>query len=140
MKKTGETKKASGINVRLLCKVSAAIHQAPEFFDMGFWHRSRLAPETPEGETATACIAGWVMAIRGRKKLCDLQPGVIPQRAAELLGLNIDQAERLFYLFFWPAEIKEVYRNTPETLEDYENNARLAGERIDIFIQTNGER
>lgn len=145
--KTGEkvtAKGNAGINVELLCAVSAAIERHPEMFDINIWCSEFASGETPEEPCVQTCLAGWTLLIHQHELVEGLGGERIHRRATELLRLTEEQAERLFYRGMWPWEMiwpkgGKGYCDLPLTPEDFENNARLACRRIEIFIKTNGE-
>lgn len=93
-----------------------------------------------------ACIAGWAViehdrargksgSIRVTQKYAD---GVLSfgAKAAEVLGLDEQQAGRLFYTGNWPERFyDEYYEFAPGSL----GRAKVAAERLDHFIATGGE-
>ena len=54
--------------------------------------------------------------------------------ASELLAINDDQAYRLFHIEAWPQE----FRLRSQTAKNDKEKAKIAVERIDVFIKTNG--
>lgn len=132
--------KKTGINVVLLCEVAATINDLPNMFEINAWHLAIEFPGAPEGVYACACIAGWAIVIHDSASINDWEGEAVHRRARELLRLDEGQADRLFYFGLWPLEMQTGYCQLPAMPSEYENNARLAGERIQMFIETNGER
>jgi hypothetical protein len=100
-------------NAELAWRVFDAINENPAHFDMDNWVR---APHdqpmigldqltSPECGT-TACFAGWAVVLAGYQLTRDREivkanrmvPTPLPILAANLLGLNDEQAEDLFYV------------------------------------------
>ena len=132
--------KERGMNVGLLCEVATAIQARPERFDVNEWHSGRgrdVGKQECEGE---ACIAGWAVMLHERASIGAVEGDEIRRRAREYLRLNDAEANGLFLFGLWPDEVQASYCRMPETPADYENNARLAVQRIAMFIKTNGER
>ena len=104
------------MNVELLEKVKQHILENPESLDMHRW-----SCET------TACISGWAVRLSERENV-SMVDGEIP------LGLDDDEACRLFYLSGWPSRLRRRYDNakTPRT------RSKVAAQRIDHFIKTGG--
>lgn len=127
------------MNVELLNKIKERITEEPRQFDMGTWF-SPYSPEIPNCGTA-ACIAGWALAISynenpQRANLLALKEGTgyaLP--ASRFLGLSYLESTRLFYTNQWPLRFFWAYHE--EGISPKEK-ARIACERIDQFIATNG--
>ena len=119
------------INVELLRKVKEAILAEPEGFDMAWWHGHRMG----DGEWCgtTHCLAGWVQVLQG---MPPVDRGAF-EDGRVVLGLNLDQASRLFSSRQWPVQFACDYAMA-RFVEDRKEMARVAGERIEFFIRTNG--
>jgi hypothetical protein len=81
------------LNTDLLLEIADHIERRPEKFDLGLWSSAHDADEHINDCGTTGCVAGWANALTGAESfevLCD------STRAANKLGLNDDQAARLF--------------------------------------------
>jgi hypothetical protein len=131
---------STGINVDLLNKVADHIEQRHEEFDMEHWQWKRkpsvltkilwyLRDEGMPFCGTTRCIAGWSCVLAGTKA------ENTPATAQRLLGLNLEQAQRLFYLNNWPKRFRDQYDGGRRYTDA---GAWVAAERIRHFIATNG--
>lgn len=146
------------INVELLERVKAHILEEPRRFDMStFVARASdpsllLAPDMRPACGTVACIAGWAVFLSSGlpKKITEDLYESIESHAAGLLGLGLEagdlddeeddpdgesEVSRLFYVPNWPAEFRRRYRHTEN---DPTARARVAADRIDHFLKTNG--
>lgn len=131
--------------IELLTDIKFNILACPETFRM----ESEFQPEKQSPCGTAACIAGHSCAIQFEaEKLVDAQDKTSygsqsPMALSrEFLGLDRKQSERLFYLSThawwdegkWPAKLEKRYwaSTTPE------DRAKVAAERIDLFIATRG--
>lgn len=112
------------MNVELLGKIKDLILAEPEKLNMDHW--------TPVERCGTACcIAGWACVLGGVTRTRAIYTA---DTARELLGLNFEDSQRLFFPDGWPKQF------TPEE-DDFEYNvitAEQAANRIDHFIATEG--
>lgn len=140
------------INVKLLRRVKALILEEPRRLDMGTWahpadKRVQVEADRPPCGTV-ACIAGWAVIddfvkVNGRMPDRDEIEEIYEtadRKAAELLSLRQDQADRLFDtptgggFDEWPEDLAEAYVNATSPKE----RARVAAKRIERFIKTKG--
>lgn len=131
------------MNVRLLRRVQKKILKEPEQFLMERWYEHN--PETVPNCGTAACIAGWAVALerrltpeQARKKIYN--PGTISDfidYAASLLNIGRRDAEALFSRDAWPDDLNSEYN---KNRNNHKARARIAAERIDRFIETNGEQ
>jgi hypothetical protein len=111
------------MNVELLREVQKRILQEPEKFDMSDF----------EGQNScgtTYCIGGWVCVVGESSEFSSLA-------ASKLLDLLPGQSERLFF------GNVEGFTSLWDTPTDRESAIRIAGEavrRIDLFIDSNGNK
>jgi len=114
------------MNVKLLRKIKRHILAQPKRFDMNFIGtrdmKSFKPNRVPECGTI-GCIAGWACALSGKK--------FSGRIARNLLGLDYDQTERLFYDN--PKGFRGMWRGDGKAA-----TAKLAAKRIDLFIKTKG--
>ncbi|UBF29915.1 hypothetical protein K9N68_37530 (plasmid) [Kovacikia minuta CCNUW1] len=145
------------MNINLLEQIIEAIDREPQRFDMEFWSR-KVKPTEDSKNThscyTTQCIAGWAVVIdRQLNPLTDfafylatnpqhgdissfISNGLdIEETAQEAIGLDEDDAERLFFVGSWPFEFREPYYNATSDQE----RATIAIARIRHFIETYGE-
>lgn len=130
----------TGINVELLNRVADHIEANYYEFNMDHWMKTHTASWWEKVLAAvglvkkpfcgtTACIAGWTCTLSGKRG------DNIPAEAQKLLGITLDQAQRLFYVHKWPKQFKKEYISDMS----YANvGAWVAAERIRHFIATNG--
>lgn len=125
------------MNTKLLLEVKEAILDEPRKFHMADFFMSDT--NSPCG--TAACIAGHAMMIHQGQpdlkfglELCGNYEGP----AALALELNRHQLNRLFYSECWPLDLAETY-DEAEGDENRPLMAKIAAERIDRFIATNGE-
>jgi len=128
------------MNVKLLRKVAEYILAEPKRFfmpDFVRWKESRLDRlrnkhdgkiiDRPFPRCGTAaCIGGWVCILSDKKETADSEV------AAELLQINKDQAERLF--FNAPSKFWDIWSG-----DGTKKTAKLAAARIEHFIRTDGK-
>jgi hypothetical protein len=119
------------MNIELLRKVQEQIVNHPETFRIDRWNCG-----------TAQCIAGHALSMTGHQWMAptnepdnlviagDEATEVVAQRE---LALSFWQAKRLFYDWRWPSEFQVPYRNA-----DYVGRAKIASERIDHFIATDG--
>ncbi len=137
------------MNTELLREIQKAILDTPTRFDMSDWIQK--ADESPCG--TTACIAGYAVLIDELQKKNETlqntkeitkfraeiedwveENGTIPFRAQKLLDLTNDQCRRLFHVSRWPSQFWARWDFELPRLE----LAKIASERIDFFIKTEG--
>lgn len=125
------------MNTELLLKVKTAILADPEKFDMESFYD--VNADTACG--TTACICGHAIFEAGR--IDSLEAGYGREgysdedEGGELLGLTNPTARRLFYCKRWPDYFYDRYVNARFD-EDRSEMAKVAAERIDHFIATEG--
>jgi hypothetical protein len=136
------------MNVALLRKVKSHILHHPNQFLMTDWIIKRWGDDQKQfsgdgqkqkfDECGTAgCIAGWACMIKLKQARLDWD---VPAKGQTILGLDDDQAERLFFVHDWPEKMREEYiSNMNDSPGSLENRARIAAQRIDHFIKTKGE-
>lgn len=124
------------MNTELLLKVKAAILAEPTKFDMSHWVISD--DESPCG--TAACIAGHAVHIsRGYLKLKDLLRDEVEDIETEgAKVLEIRAPSTLFRTDYWPDSLCSRYLRA--TLKaDRAEMAKVAAERIDVYIESNGQ-
>jgi hypothetical protein len=132
------------MNVKLLRKIQKHILAEPKRFIMGAWIQRRthnvdfscdianLTPRTifPDCGTA-ACIAGWAILLsRG----IEYNPEMPRIEAKHLLKIQTPQDSKLFQVAAWPIALRKRFRKAKRR----ETAAKIAAERIDLFIATKG--
>lgn len=144
------------MNVRLLRRIQREILKEPRRFDMdNYFDMNALQARCG----TSACIAGWAlvlkrhpgkpitetnfpklarMAQRGVDRLSYGRNAVLEERGIKALGITEEQAERLFYHAGWPQPFERLY-SLAAGLHLYQDAAEVACERIEHFIETNGE-
>jgi len=148
------------MNVKLLRRIQRVIKKRADQFDMNTWFNK---DSTASHCGTTACLAGWALTLAGRKSHQLASPlkiarglcqgfnenfdsiGVIggernytiAVKGATELGLDYNQAEKLFYINHWPAKFSVGYYRARDKNDNVEK-ARVTCERIDHFIKTNG--
>jgi hypothetical protein len=100
--KRNKTMDSATINVALLRAVQRAILTTPTQFEISEWHRGDVAPFAPDKCSSTACIAGWAVLLHDKERLTQWSSVSIEERTRRLLGLDEEQAKRLFYCGLWP--------------------------------------
>ncbi len=135
------------INEPLLRKIQEEIRGNPSNFNMASYFGGALSEvdirigvlEHKCG--TTACIAGWALALNPSVELqrvayCleDYDADDIEWKASNLLGMSQEQASRLFHTDQWPREFQSRYDKC-----SHDEECQVAIERIEHFIQTNGE-
>lgn len=104
------------MNVEKLLEVKAIILAEPLRVRMDDWASDEFeSPLRPACDTV-ACLAGWTVAMgRIQTGACQFEDGVdilagycgdFAIDAQSILGLNAEQARRLFYVGLWPDEFK----------------------------------
>jgi hypothetical protein len=87
------------MNIELWNKVKKRFEEYPECVDM------KIYADSFETSCMTVgCIAGWTLFESGKRRLT-----YIHEIATELLGLDSNQAEKLFHLENWPQEMIDLY-------------------------------
>lgn len=132
------------MNVKLLRRIKRHILAEPKRLRMSTWLATRndwtvlkgkfiFSHVSEWGEPGSqpvpkcgtvGCISGWARVLSGDEH------GI----SRALLGLDDEQAERLFYVSAWPAKLMSKYVSAKTQL----TRAKLCGERIDHFIATEG--
>lgn len=128
------------VNIELLQRVKAKILEEPlqfameDFFTQEIFGFDAPREEIPNCGTA-ACIAGWAFALDVGKKPESLRARGYSTREARIrLDLTQTQAGRLFLLIRWP----NVYSSRYITAKTPQEQAQIAAERIEHFIETEG--
>lgn len=143
------------INQQKLEQVCVMIDRYPENLDMDTWTDGGTLvadKHTAPSCGTTGCVAGWVMALEHgaacKEDFYNDDSRLLfsfAEAAAEVLGLTLYQARKLFYLSYeeeddddglrWPISFSKDYLNakTPRERAD----ATIA--RIKHFIATNGQ-
>lgn len=127
------------INFALLARVADYVEKHEEEFDMDEWskgsdeylpwYRRLLAPIEPA--YTVGCIACHTIRLSGGDpSICNT-----PAEAQKLLGINDDQALRLFYWWRWPEPYKRAYEYAGLRGS---TRAWMAAQRFRHFIATNG--
>jgi len=131
------------MNIELLQKVRDAILAEPRRFNMGYWVTDGVTT-APCG--TAACIGGYALVLNKMEedKTMDwvrgihyftMSPGwIIVTDAQRVLGLTLDQRSRLFNDNCWP----NPYRDQLRSATDPAKAAKIAADRIDLFIRTGG--
>lgn len=144
------------MNIELLHEVQQHILAEPVRFNMNdWWYVGMSAPfedlKIPERRDkfarnpschTTACIAGWALALRPDFEFISvnqidpdyINSDSVETTAATLLGITTEAATRLFHCEKWPANYAVAFYNTSNP----PSKAKIACERIDHFIATNG--
>lgn len=131
-------KNLSPLCISRLLTIRDVILKEPEAYDQ------------QQGNVATcgtpACILGWAVTLFGdgnQKTVCEktLLDNINYYRTAtlkigmELLELKTQMAKGLWYKEYWPYEFARAYYNNDRNIEE---RAKIAGKRIDHFIETDG--
>lgn len=158
--------KFSKKTIRILTKIKEHILEEPKRLDMGTFGiaftdtttHGTLGDKVPACKTQ-GCIAGWAiflqtpwlwkeMISRANEEYSDvdLQDNIEPEDEGQrILGLDAEQAHRLFYFkgwntytswgdYGWPEKFQAQY----ETAKTSRGRANATARRIDHFIATNG--
>jgi hypothetical protein len=131
------------MNVELLRKIEAHILAEPKRLHMSSFMMRQSARNVlssvggkpvgyPKCGTA-ACIAGWAVILEDGLPQGYLTGAQIYDRAQELLGLHVGQADRLFYRMSWPDEFYDMGGD-----DGTQKTAEVAVKRIEHFIKTEG--
>lgn len=123
------------MNTLLLKKIRDQIKAEPRQFNIHDWFSGKLPNgSTPANCGTAACIAGWSLALATGQNpaKADKMPVGVYRFGKIVLGLNDDQAKRLFFEGLWPKR----YQSSKRTI--IEERARLAVNRINHFIKTEG--
>jgi len=129
------------MNTELLLKVKEQILKESRQFDMHSWFTTHSPTNEPIPNCGTAaCIGGWAIALSANLKLseADSKFQELP-RPRTLLELNYDQGHRLFFTSDWPSKMAKDYEIAYDT-SNFAIAAKIAAERIDLFIATKGEQ
>lgn len=131
------------MNIPLLRKIQRKFREFPQIVYMEDWQRdTKKRAATPCG--TVGCIAGHVVLMEdGKKKLKRLflkhsnlvLTGMslpIPRRAADLLDLDPQQADALFFVDSWPYRFWSSHR----TAGSQTKVAEVVCDRINHFIKT----
>lgn len=148
------------MNVELLRKVKDYILAEPKRLHMGDWgckfsnamleRRPELRNVVPICQT-TACIAGWAVILE-KPELLNLNPDNETEQdkfqvamdharawASDLLELDYEEGQRLFYELNWPILFCKAYERAKfSPTNSAAKKAQVAAERIEFFIATNG--
>lgn len=140
------------MNTELLRKVEKRLLKQPARFNMRYFGAVALGINSlrdmltvPVCKTQ-ACIAGETLLAAGLDKIDKKNGGFvngvdIAERAQEALGLNYDQAERLFYFQEWSSGGRgwpSQFRNAYDEAKTPAARAKVAVDRIEHFIETEG--
>lgn len=145
------------MNTRALRKLIKWIQAEPRRFDMQQWVASESLLEKLDPPCGTVgCLAGMACHMQGHRllfsdsELGGTQAAVkrgkhlpVEPLATRLLGLDSDQAARLFYIrklhpdadFFWPDKFENQYLKA----KTQRGRVGAAVRRIEHFIKTRGE-
>ena len=131
------------MNTEKLLAAKANILKHPSQFVMHSYFSKLNSLEKPATGCGTAsCIAGWVIANEYKDKTLkevasdDWRILIEPShRAVQILDINYPESYRLFNLSNWPAEFQEAW----DAAKTAKQKAKVAAERIDFFIKTNGK-
>jgi hypothetical protein len=136
------------MNVELLRKIQAHILAEPKRVWMGTWcmfgelgecvpvhdgvdddgFTELLEIEMPSCGTV-ACISGWAALLSG-------YTGAYTQAdRGDLLGIDPQRADRLFYSSSWPEDLRDRLELAAPQSQEY---AQIVADRIDVFIKTKG--
>lgn len=113
------------MNIPRLLAIKAAILAEPHLYDQNYF-------EVPRECGTAGCFGGWALSLYKNEVTDeDRKTKGYSEIAAKILDLDRDQADNLF--FESPEQYSAIWNDagTPEL-------ARLAAERIDFFIKTNG--
>lgn len=132
------------LNVKLLEKVKKHIKKEPRRLNMsewnqvavpgryintdaekGFFSRLKLTKRTAPPCGTVGCIAGWATMLSGVSEI------PIDDAAIELLGINEEAAQELFFMGSWPRPFRILYRAAKSSRE----RASITCKRIDAFIE-----
>jgi len=130
------------MNIKLLRKIERHILAEPKRFWMRWFVavKDRAHPKLrtrkdewrpfPKCNTA-ACVAGWACILSGKEvtptqHLCNM--------ASDLLGLDSQQASRLFVPWQWPEQFKAGVSD-----DGKKETVKIAVARIEHFIRTKGK-
>jgi hypothetical protein len=134
------------MNVKLLRRIQAHILAEPKRVWMGIWCKfgesgahvyidddfddsgGLLEIEMPSCGTV-ACISGWAALLSGARGI-DEQIG-----RWDLLGIDAQRADRLFYSSLWPEDLRDKLELAEPQSQEY---AQIVADRIDVFIKTKG--
>ena len=126
----------------LLLQVKQHILEEPARLDMAIYKYqlkpgSRYVPPFGEPSCGTVgCIAGWALML-ANKTVVENNDHDNCDTAMALLGLGSNEAARLFLPEKWPRVLWQGYRAARKQ-KDGATAARVVGERIDLFIESNG--
>ena len=118
------------MNVELLLKVKNQILCEPSQFTMMFFEFYGIR-----------CILGWAvhLADLSNEYAYLFQIKHMITEASYVLDISVEQCYLLGYIERWPEEFRNAYKNVDgETEVMQRTHARIAGERIDHFIKTEG--
>jgi hypothetical protein len=154
--------------IALLRKVQKTITEEPNRLCMGSWgqqstedtikvsdYKSGKWIERPTPACGTVgCIAGWtailglpkdelpIIQIKGRDMVDVAEIDDVEEKAAELLGLDAQDAQALFYLNNWDIVKSMGYKSWPKQFDEAygkaetaEERAKVTCDRIDYFIE-----
>jgi hypothetical protein len=126
------------MNIKLLNQIKEAITNEPRQFVMeNFFY---VDEHIPNCGTA-CCIAGWAIAIHNNcnpvtaHSIAAKKLNYYDAQAEEILNIPIDLGRSLFYIERWPMQFNYRWRFATDAVE----RAKIACDRIDHFIATNGE-
>jgi hypothetical protein len=129
------------LNVKLLKRIQKAIKEEPRRLNMNWW----VTTDDEDAPCGTsACIAGYAVILSRIPKQVTTKIWVSVAKRCEhsdfrhdsqkLLGLNGNQATRLFDETNWPEQFSDAYQKT----SNRKKKAAIAIKRIDFFIKTKG--
>lgn len=137
------------VNTKLFEQVMEQIESNPEHFEMQSFFAADtyklcsreavmkdLISESRCG--TTACIAGWAITLHHKNNLLSdgfAICGPTEDAATGILGINYDEAQRLFYVENWP----DPYRREYIDAEQPEERVRISVDRINYFLATKGQ-
>ena len=131
------------MNTKKLLRVKASILKHPGQFVMHSYFSKLNSLGKPATKCGTAaCIAGWAIANEYKDKtLKEVTTGdwrylIEPSdKAVQILDISYPESYRLFNQDNWPDEFKYAWWKAKTA----EQKAKVAAERIDFFIKTNGK-
>ena len=131
------------MNTKKLLRIKASILKHPGQFVMhSYFSKLNSLGKQATGCGTAACIAGWAIANEYKDKtLKEVTTGdwryfIEPlEKAVQILDINLPQSYRLFNQDNWPDEFKDAWWEAKTAKQ----RAKVAADRIDFFIKTNGE-
>lgn len=132
------------MNVKLLRKIQKHILAEPRRLDMQYIYTPRQARKAEPPCGTVCCIAGWAIYLKHKGKVVPYDgiflksikdETVMGAPAAEkILSINKTQKDNLFFMWGWPEKFRKLY----DKAKTAKTRAKIASERIDLFIATKG--